>query len=303
VSNLEAEFNCPNDEPNFDPRIERELGCYVYVLKDRESIFYVGKGGGTGTGNDRVLHHLEDARKKLPSHVANTQTKKIKRIHEIWARGEKVEWEIIRYGLPDSQAAFEVEAALIDFIGRDNLTNAQGGHDGLRKGRLSSSDVYRLAAPSVAPNIDYNKVLIFNIETALKGGRSPYDATRGWWTQTGKHEDATHAIGVVRGVSRCVIEINRWISWGEHIREAGIDGPPSDFDPRKNWEKQKKLRRGFEGKPFVHSGSHELLDKSYTKVIEQAAGYWGRGNWLAVEFFQGNARLLRGKNAAKNNCN
>ncbi|MFN5823131.1 MAG: hypothetical protein ACK44T_03795, partial [Sphingomonadales bacterium] len=80
-----------------------------------------------------------------------------------------------------------------------------------------------------------------------------------------------------------------------------IEGPPRDFDPKNNWEKQRKLRRGFEGQPFVESGAHELLDKSYTKVIEQAAGYWGRGNWLAVEFFQGNARLLRGKSSTKNN--
>lgn len=301
MSNLGTEFNCPNDEPNFDPRIERELGCYVYVLKDQESIFYVGKGGGTGAGNDRVLHHLEDARKKLQNNSANI-SEKTKRIHQIWGRGEKVVWEIIRYGLPDSQSAFEVEAALIDHIGRDNLTNSQGGHDGLRKGRLSSGDVYRLAAPPVAPTTNYDKVLIFNIEKALKGGRLPYDATRGWWTQTGRHEDATHAVGVVRGVSHCVIKINRWLSWGEHIREAGIEGPPRDIDPRNNWEKQKKLRRGFEGQPFVESGAHELLDKSYTKVIEQAAGYWGRGNWLAVEFSQGNARLLRGKSSTKNNC-
>ena len=300
MSNLGNVSNCPNDEPNFDPRIERELGCYVYVLKDRVSIFYVGKGGGTGAGNDRVLHHLEDARKRLQSNSPNI-SRKIKRIHEIWARGEKVEWEIIRYGLHNSQSAFEVEAALIDLIGRDYLTNAQGGHDALRKGRLSSSDVYRLSAPSVTPNINYNKVLIFNIEKVLKGGRSPYDATRGWWTQTGKHEDAMHAVGVVRGVSHCVVKINRWLSWEEHIREAGIEGPPSDFDPKKNWEKQKRLRRGFEGEPFVESGSHELLDKSYTKIIEQAAAFWGRGGWLGVEFYQGEAKLLRGKGSIKDN--
>ena len=28
MSNLGRDFDCQNDEPNFDPRIERELGCY-----------------------------------------------------------------------------------------------------------------------------------------------------------------------------------------------------------------------------------------------------------------------------------
>jgi hypothetical protein len=294
MGNLGGTFNFPNGEPNFDPRIERELRCYVYVLKDRGSIFYVGKGGGAGSGNDRVLHHLEEARKRLQNKSPNI-SKKIQRIHEIWARGEKVEWEIIRYGLPDSQVAFEVEAALIDFIGRDNLTNAQGGHDAFRKGRLSSSDVYRLSAPTVAPNTDYAKVLIFNIDATLKAGqRSPYDATRGWWAKTGKHEDATHAVGVVRGVSFCVVKINRWLSWEEDTRRAGFEGPPSDFNQKKNWEKQ-KLRRGFEGEYFVESGSHELLEKNYNSIIAEASGTWGFGNWLAVEFNQGEAKILRGK--------
>ena len=58
MSNLGNVSNCPNDEPNFDPRIERELGCYVYVLKDRGSIFYVGKGGGTGAGNYRAIPQI-----------------------------------------------------------------------------------------------------------------------------------------------------------------------------------------------------------------------------------------------------
>jgi hypothetical protein len=293
VRNLGGTFNCPNDEPNFDPRIERELGCYVYVLKDRGSIFYVGKGGGRGTGNDRVLQHLDHARKRLKSSSPNI-SKKIQRIHEIWARGEKVEWEIIRYGLPDSQSAFEVEAALIDLVGRDKLTNEQGGHDTLRKGRLSSSEVYRLSAPHVAPKADYAKVLIFNIDKGLKlGGRSPYDATRGWWAKTRKHEDATHAVGVVRGVSFCVVEINRWLSWEEDTRLAGIEGYPSDFDQQNDWEKE-KLRRGFDGNFFLESGSHELLDKNYTSIISEASGSWGFGNWLAVKFRSGSPILLKG---------
>ncbi len=279
MSNLGSEFNCPNDEPSFDAHIELALGCYVYVLKDEDGdIFYVGKGGGTGAGNDRVLHHLEDARKKLQSNSPNI-SKKIERIHAIWKRGKKVEWEIIRYGLPDSQSAFHVEAAVMDVIGRDKLTNAQGGHDATHSGRRTSSEVYRLSAPHVAPKEDYSKVLIFNIDKGIKvDGRSPYDATRGWWTKTRKHEDATHAVGVVRGVAFCVVEIGHWYSW--------------EVD---------KQRRGFDGRPYEESGSHELLGKNYTKVIEQAAGYWGRGNWLAVEFFQGNARLLRGKSPTKNN--
>jgi hypothetical protein len=205
-------LECQNDDPAFDAHIDRELGCYVYVLTGPDGIFYAGKGGGAGAGNDRVLHHFEEARKKL-NWDPSTLSEKTKRIHAIWKKGAKVGWEIIRYGLPDTSTAFHVEAALIDLIGRDKLTDAQGGHHASLFGRLTSDGVYRLSAPDVAPCKNYSKVLIFNIANGLeRTAGNAYEATRGWWSGTRRHERgetrATHAVGVVRGVSYCVVEID-----------------------------------------------------------------------------------------------
>lgn len=286
---------CQNDEPDFDARIEKALGCYVYVLRDPldgDRVFYVGKGGGTGTGNARVLAHFEEARLALAAGTRPT-SQKIQRIHAIWAAGQKVEWEVIRYGLPDDKSAFHVEAALIDLLGRDNLTNAQGGHHSDELGRLGSREVYRMAAPLVAPTRDYELVLLFNIERALRqGGRSAYDATRGWWAKTRPHEHATHAVGLVRGLSVCVVEIDRWLSLEDDARQRGFAGAPSDHIG-KDWEKDKK-RRGFEGRSFIESGAHELLDRNYREILAQVSGYWGFGNWIAVEFKAGKATIRRG---------
>lgn len=282
-------IECLNDHPAFDPHVDRELGCYVYALTGPEGIFYLGKGGGTGTGNDRVLHHLEDARKKLNSDPS-TLSQKTRRIHAIWEMGEKVGWEIIRRKLPDMSTAFHLEAALIDLIGRDKLTNAQGGHKASELGRLTSRDVYRLSAPLVAPTRDCGKVLVFSIDKGLKSnGGNAYEATRGWWSATGRHEDATHAVGLVRGISFCVVEIDRWLNREDDVRERGLGSPPSGST---NWENE-KLKRGFEGRSFTETGAHELLGKKFNKITE-ASGYWKRGGWLAVQFVGGEARILKG---------
>lgn len=288
---------CQNNEPDFDARIEQALGCYVYVLKDPLEggrVFYVGKGGGTGAGNDRVLAHFQEAKRALVLEQKQISAK-VQRIHAIWSAGQRVDWEILRYGLPNSDSAFHVEAALIDYFGRDNLANAQRGHGTSGSGRLVSQDVYRLAAPMVAPSRDYGLVLLFNVEKAIKAnGRSPYDATRGWWTGTKRWEHATHAVGLVRGVSVCVVEIERWLSREHDAKERGFAVMPADYDGTDDWEKGKR-RRGFEGRCLTESGSHELLDRNYKAVLEKAAGHWGFGSWLGVEFSSGRPIIRKGE--------
>jgi hypothetical protein len=284
-----------NESPEFDALIRRSLGSYVYVLKDPTQggkVFYVGKGGGNGAGNERVLHHFEEARRALHL-IGEEHSLKVQRIHQIWAEGKDVEWEIIRFGIPDSATALIVEAAVMDGFGRQNLTNKVDGHGTSSCGRLTSQEVYRLAAPSVTPSGDYEVVLLFNIDRSLRRSRkSAYDATRGWWSGTKRFEQARYAVGLVRGISVCVIEIERWLSREDDAKQRGIEGVPGDYDGKQGWEKG-KLRRGFEGRAFLDGGSHELLNKNYQHIIERAGGYWKRGNWLAVDFRSGVPHLLR----------
>ena len=102
----------------FSQSVIEQLGYYVYFLQDprNDEIFYVGKGIG-----NRVFNHLEGAVE------TNRETEKLDRIREVVISGNNVKHYILRHGLTE-QASFEIEAALIDFIGMKNLSNLQGGH-------------------------------------------------------------------------------------------------------------------------------------------------------------------------------
>ena len=100
-------------QQEFPPSVIEKIGYYVYLLSDpaTNEVFYVGKG----TGN-RIFAHLSAA-------IAQAEASdKLDRIRAILAGGHEVQHRIIRHGLTEKEA-FEVEAALIDFIGLDGLTN------------------------------------------------------------------------------------------------------------------------------------------------------------------------------------
>ncbi|ORU92386.1 MAG: hypothetical protein A6F72_04770 [Cycloclasticus sp. symbiont of Poecilosclerida sp. N] len=57
----------------------------------------------------------------------NGDTEKLDKIRDIVNSGNKVKHFILRHGLSEP-VSFEVEAAVIDFIGMENLSNLQSGH-------------------------------------------------------------------------------------------------------------------------------------------------------------------------------
>jgi len=265
---------CQNNEPEFDGLIEQYLGQYVYSLIDPRDgkVFYIGKGGGDEkeAGNHRVLHHFQEAKAALQKRALNPSPK-IKRIWDIWSSGRPVQWNIVRRGLPDRNTAFQVEAALIDLLGCDNLVNQQRGHNREAAGMISSEELYLKSAPPVQPKVPYKAVLMFPIQATVKE-RGAYDATRGWWRRTKPFEGiATHAVGLLAGVSVCVVEICQW-----------TDGV-------------KEGRRGFVGKAYMEKNSHELLHKSFQDMITLHRGYWQFGNWMAIELSTAGWRMLRPK--------
>lgn len=93
----------------FSHKTIEALGYYVYVYSDPDTRrpFYVGKGKG-----NRVFNHMDD----------QSENEKVRKINDIKARGKEPNIEILAHGL-DEETAFKVEAAAIDLIGIENLTN------------------------------------------------------------------------------------------------------------------------------------------------------------------------------------
>ena len=266
-------INIGNDEVPFDSNITAALKCYVYVLRDPRDrkVFYVGKAGANGQGNQRVLDHFDEARAALKN-SAQSRSPKVQRIIEIWSADEDVEWFIVRWGL-DPTTAMHVEAAVIDVleISQNGPTlNLIKGFGVNEHGILSSEEVYsRFAAQLVNPPVPYERVFIFPIHNALKEDRAVYEATRRCWQLSTRFQVLPAiAVGVANGISRGVFDIIGW---------------KQGCEPSK-WE--------FEG---TNLNPHPLLNCNFYNIITNAMGYFQRGNYLIVEFDgNGNFRFLRG---------
>lgn len=185
----------------FPASVIEKIGSYVYTLADPKTrrIFYVGKGRG-----NRVFQHARASlRRPKP-------TDKIKTIRQIRRHGRSVAYEIVRHGL-DQTTALEVESALIDFIGRSDLTNQVAGHGADERGRMTIPDIMatyaakpiRISEPVVL--IIVNKLYRRNISAA-----ELYEITRGNWGMGKRREAAIYALSVFRGVVREVYRINSW---------------------------------------------------------------------------------------------
>lgn len=95
-------------------RSENDNRWYVYLYIDPidKAVFYVGKGK-----ENRVFDHLADRSEK----------EKTKRIEAIRSQGLEPEIDILADDL-DEETSFRIESAVIDVIGKENLTNIQHGH-------------------------------------------------------------------------------------------------------------------------------------------------------------------------------
>ncbi|MBQ2263452.1 MAG: GIY-YIG nuclease family protein [Loktanella sp.] len=283
----------PNSERPFDGNINAMLGYHVYGLFDPETgqFFYVGKAGGReGQGNARVFSHFQEARDRIsePNNSA-----KVTRIHEIWRRGEDVDWKILRSGLTTEAEAFAVEAALIDTLRLcgHHVLNDQGGHYSNRRGVLGRDNIYAWAAPDV--NVEdipielcERPVLIFNIQNVVRrmraDGKQPdyVAATKRAWIISAKWRSKENAIaiGLVDGVSRAVFAIDGW--------------KPDESLP-KRWE---MLPR-----PLPQELEAQLKEKNFSALLEPCKGYMQFGGFPILKFSENGreAVFLRGANVPK----
>jgi hypothetical protein len=211
----------------FSQATVEQIGFYVYFLKDprNNEVFYVGKGQG-----NRVFEHLACA---LETEAASA---KLDTIRMIESSGCKVRHYILRHGLSE-QAAFEVEAALIDFISRDKLANKQGGHHSSDFGLCSAEEISaRYEAADFSPR---HPVMLININKMFHRDMTPealYEATRKSWVVADKKDRAVYAIATYRGLTREVYRILRWERLPEEGENRwGFVGEPAEQEVREEY--------------------------------------------------------------------
>lgn len=215
------------------------IKCYVYCLIDprNNEIFYIGKG----TGN-RVFMHVQDALEK----TACKESDKIELIREIHNEGYEVEHYILRYGMDDT-TALEVEAALIDCLGLEYLTNQVKGHSKDR-GKISCEELeVKIGAQ---PAVVEHNVMIIKIDQLYRADMSQeeiYEVTRKYWKASKRTaEKAEYIFAVVNTVIRGVFEATKWYD-----------------DVRQETSHESPRRIAFEG----HIAKEEIYKKYIYKTL------------------------------------
>jgi uncharacterized protein len=230
--------------PRIPVSVHQHLGFYVYVYIDPrdDSVFYVGKGKG-----ERALAHLKDS----------TESDKVQRITELTKLGLTPRIDILRYGL-SQQEALHVEAAAIELLGIESLTNRVLGHsfDLKRRSRLEDL-IQELDAKEVT--ISHPCVLI-NISQMYRHGMTAielYDATRKSWVIGARRDQVQLAMAIYRGIVREVYEIAAWLPAGSTMTGLGtianVVDPPLTAPHSNRFEfvgriAEEKIRNRYLGK-------------------------------------------------------
>ncbi len=201
-------------------KVIENLKHYVYLYVDPrdESVFYVGKGSG-----DRCLEHLSE----------KGETEKNERIAAIRDSeyGLEPRIDILIHGLPDASTALQVEAAVIDLFGSEQLTNNVRGWNSEAFGRMELKDIAALYDPKEIQITE--PALLIRINQLFHYGMEPvdlYDATRGIWRIGADRDKVKLAFAVFQGVVREVYEVKMWFPAGSTFSTRG------DLYDSERWE-------------------------------------------------------------------
>jgi uncharacterized protein len=204
--------------PTIPRAVGSKLGHYVYLYVDpRTGVpFYVGKGRGT-----RAIAHIKSTEKKKLTTV----------IRRIRADGLEPRIEILSHSLPNEDAAFQIECAVIDALGLNNLANHVRGWRSTTLGRASLKElVARYTGKRV---VIHEPTLLVRINQEYRRDMSAvelYDATRSAWRLGPRRDELRYAFAVYEGVVREVYEISCWLPavstfnqrWeGRRVRRTG----------------------------------------------------------------------------------
>ena len=204
----------------FSPVLAKKLGYYVYLYVNplNGTVFYVGKGK-----DNRVFSHLND----------KADAEKTRTIREIRANGKEPRIEILAHGLSSEEAAYRIEAAVIDALGVDSLTNDVRGW---RSGHYGRMDVEKLVSLYEAKDAAIKEpAILIRINQLFRYGMSDvelYDSTRGIWRVGPKREKARLAFAVFESIVQEVYEIHQWFPAGTTFSTRG----PTGLDDPDRWE-------------------------------------------------------------------
>ncbi len=180
-----------------------KVGYYVYLLVDprTDKVFYVGKGCG-----NRINHHLLGA---LEEKIKETE--KIKRIREIQKSELEVGHIILLHGLTEKEA-LEVESAIIDFLGLENLTNLMSGHHSFDRGKMTLKNIK--TEYEAADALFDEPVMLIRINQLYRYDMPAdelYEVTRKDWKVGSRAKTIRIACAVYTGIIREVYSVDEWI--------------------------------------------------------------------------------------------
>ncbi|TDL77393.1 hypothetical protein E2R56_04250 [Rhodococcus qingshengii] len=229
----------------FSKEVINKLKHYVYIYSDPETnkIFYVGKGFG-----NRVFSHFTESE----------DSEKSRFIKRILDKGQEPRIEIITHGLDDEHTALKVEAAIIDLIGKDNLTNRVRGWQSGVYGRVEVNQlIYHYEREQV--NIDEPAILI-RLNRLFRYDMTDielYDATRGVWKIGDDREKVKYAFAVFDGIVHEVYKVLAWFQAGSTLNTRG------PLDEKNRWE--------FVGQKAEESKRSKYMGKSVDHYLTRGA--------------------------------
>ncbi len=180
------------------PEVASRLGNYVYLYSDPRDgkPFYVGKGQG-----QRALAHLSAA----------AESRKVAMLDELSRAGQEPQLDILAHALKDEETALRVEAAVIDALGLDQLTNEVRGWRSIQLGRMPLRElVIYYGAKPVEVQVPALLIRINRFFRHTMSSLELYEATRGIWKLSARRTNAEFAFAVFEGVVRDVFKIDSW---------------------------------------------------------------------------------------------
>ena len=221
----------------FDEDCRNDLQSYVYAYYEDDGAdtppFYVGEGKG-----DRCFAHLT----RPDDHEC------ARKIRELYRQHRWPTIRILRSGLKDNSMALEVEAAVIDTVGIQNLTNRQLGHHSRERGKQTVQE-FRLAhsgrpvSPSSLPADSL--VIRLSDKTYYEGipETDLYDYTRSSWRihnpRLNDRPRIRYVLSVHDGIIRQIYVPVGWFPAGSTLRHARKEGDlttPDTVSTHPRWE-------------------------------------------------------------------